>query len=193
MDLTPQLVMVRHDLDALPDIVLPDGFVIRTYQDGDASGWEQVVSTAFDRPFDFAETMAGDGVDLSRIGLIWHGDVAVATASAWERERWDAVLGQGTGYVHYVATLPGYGGKGLGSAISLWTLHAFVKMGKKRAVLQTDDMRIPAIAVYLKLGFRPLVIDENQYARWQSIFAQLNAPQEMIEEMQAQPVLPIQL
>jgi mycothiol synthase len=35
--------------------------------------------------------------------------------------------------------------------------------------LSTDDFRIPAIAIYLSLGFRPFLYDDDMQNRWKTI------------------------
>ncbi|MYA72901.1 hypothetical protein F4Y19_22975 [Candidatus Poribacteria bacterium] len=39
--------MVRHDLDKLPSLQCPDGYRIRTYQNGDAAHWARIMDRAF--------------------------------------------------------------------------------------------------------------------------------------------------
>ncbi|NLA84718.1 MAG: hypothetical protein GX854_09405, partial [Clostridiales bacterium] len=40
--------------------------------------------------------------------------------------------------------------------------------------LRTDDWRIPAVKTYLRLGYMPVVIHENQIERWKKILRQIN-------------------
>jgi mycothiol synthase len=43
--------------------------------------------------------------------------------------------------------------------------------GRRRAELRTDDFRVAAIKTYLKLGFEPLLVAENQRRRWRDVLA----------------------
>lgn len=52
-------------------------------------------------------------------------------------------------------------------------LRKFRSDGLESAMLQTDDFRLPAIRTYLNLGFTPMIVHENQFARWVLVFAQL--------------------
>lgn len=102
------------------------------------------------------------------------GGLACATASAYRKER----FGPDTGYLHYLAVTPAHTGKGLGIALSVTVLHQFRAEGLKRAVLQTQDHRVPAINLYLRLGFRPLLADADDVVResWRTTYARLGRP-----------------
>jgi mycothiol synthase len=41
--------------------------------------------------------------------------------------------------------------------------------GKEASILETDDFRIPAIKTYLRMGYKPLLIHENQAERWKDL------------------------
>lgn len=163
-----QLVMVKESLAALPPVVLPEGYCLRHFRPGDEAGWERVMTAAFgekDPPWSFAASMGRDAACApERVLLLTCGDVPVATASAWYRPEW----GPDTGYVHFVGTSPEHGGRKLGYWVSLAVLHRFVFEGRARAVLQTDDHRVPAIKTYLQLGFAPYLVDEDQRDRWRN-------------------------
>jgi len=75
-----------------------------------------------------------------------------------------------------VGVLPGHQGKHLGAKVSLAALRRFVEEGRIDAVLQTDDFRLPAIRTYLRLGFEPLPIHENQRQRWRAVFDEILRP-----------------
>ena len=72
----------------------------------------------------------------------------------------------GSGYVHWVGGDPEHRGKRLGYLASLATLHEFARLGCQDTVLHTDDFRIPAIKVYLALGFRPEESHATHPSRW---------------------------
>ena len=43
-----------------------------------------------------------------------------------------------------------------------------------RIMLTTDDFRIPAVKVYLSLGFIPVLHDDTMPGRWKAVAAQIN-------------------
>lgn len=165
-----QLVMVKHSLADLPPVELPDGYALRHFVPGDEAGWEAVMAASFGRrepAWSFLDVMGRDAAcSPERVLFITCEGQIVATASAWYRPEWGAE----TGYVHYVGADPAHCGKKLGHMVSLAVLHRFVFEGRSRAVLQTDDFRVPAIRTYLRLGFEPWLIEEDQRQRWRVVF-----------------------
>ncbi len=170
--LRPQLVMRLPSLDALPPVQLPPAYTARHFRAGDDAAWDRVIDASFGEKAGrtFSRLMEKDpAFRPERVWFIWYGDEPVATTSAWHKAEW----GEGCGYVHYVGVVPAHSGKGLGIQVNLVALHHMVREGRRQAVLETDDFRLPAIKTYLKLGFRPLLVHENQRERWRSVFAQI--------------------
>ncbi|NSW56879.1 MAG: GNAT family N-acetyltransferase [Armatimonadetes bacterium] len=165
-----QLVMMKHSLEGLPPVELPQGYELRHFVPGDEAGWEAVMAASFGQKepaWSFRDVMGRDAAcSPERVLLVTCRGQAVATASAWYRPEW----GIETGYVHYVAADPAHSGKKLGHMVSLAVLHRFVFEGRTRAVLQTDDFRAPAIKTYLRLGFEPWLVEEDQRQRWRVVF-----------------------
>lgn len=182
--LTPQLVMKRNNLARLPPVVLPDGYTLRTNADVDGASWSLILNESFggERTAEsfVQEMMHHPAYRTDRVLFICDAqNIPCATASAYRQEEWGAQ----TGYVHYVATRPDYAGMKLGYMVSLAVLHKFNEEGCADAVLQTDDFRVPAIKTYLRLGFHPLLVHENQPGRWQTLFRGLGiAPESVLLE-----------
>lgn len=164
-----QLSMQRPSLDDLPELpVLPPGYTLRKYREGDLKPLATLLGSAFDD----AEWTDGrvrealiDHVDVPSTYLIDYGGLAVATASAMLSPTGP----EGSGTLFWVAAEGAHGGRRLGYAVSLAVLHEFVQYGCHDADLLTDDDRIPAIKTYLKLGFVPVYRDDTHPARWAEI------------------------
>jgi len=176
--------MRRWDLDRLSPAELPDGYTIRSFADGDESGWESIIADAFGREVKegyFDERMRSDhAFRPERIFFVTFGDELVATASAWHRPQW----GRDVGYLHMVGCRPSHSGKRLGLSVSLAALRHMAKDGRRSALLQTDDFRLPAIRTYLRMGFEPLLVHENQRERWRLVFKAMERP-DLIERFRA--------
>ncbi len=162
-----QLALRRPHLRDIPPVTLPLGYSLRSYQPSDDEAWNRIICETFKTSsYDFDKAMRQDAAfKPERVLFIVCGDEPVATASAWLRPQ----FGPNTGYVHMVGTLPSHQGKRLGYYVSLGVLHRFREDGRIDSVLFTDDFRIPAIKTYIRLGFEPLLIQENQRQRWQMV------------------------
>jgi mycothiol synthase len=169
----PQLLMELDSLDDLPEVVAPPGYAIRTYRDGDSADWCRIISAGIGGEYDdasFRRSAAGSsGFDPEGLFFAEKDGVTVGTACAI----WDANYPEDTGYLHMVAVDPMQRGHGLGRALTLAVLHRFRARGFRRAVLQTDDWRVPALRLYLSLGFRPRFTHESHQARWRAICEKL--------------------
>ena len=176
--MTPQLSMFRPQLDGLPPVILPAGCELRHFEPGDEGIWERVIGISFGKnPGDipFGRSMLDPGCFLpERILFIRRDGADVATASAYVSP---PTRLPDAGSLHYVGVLPGHTGLRLGYLVSLACLHRMRAEGRQRAILQTDDFRLPAIKTYLNLGFVPVLVDENQRQRWRDVFAALHLPE----------------
>ena len=72
-----------------------------------------------------------------------------------------------------VGTHAGTRGLGAGRLVCLAALHSLQARGYKSVVLSTDDHRLPALKLYLSLGFEPVYTHESHEARWKRVMAKL--------------------
>lgn len=166
----PQLVMFRKELLELPVIKTPQGFNVRTFIPGEAPEWEKIIKASFNCECNFEKDIeANENFKPEAVCFVCDGNTPVATATAWYRGDFEPSVG----YLHMVGLMPNYAGKGLGLIASLAALYKMREDGRKSAVLNTDDFRIPAIKTYLKLGFLPKFTHESHAKRWESILTQI--------------------
>ncbi len=71
--------------------------------------------------------------------------------------------------LHMVYTHPDHRGKGLGAWVTVAAMGYAHAHGLPVMYLTTDEFRIPAIKIYLKYGFRPVLYREDMAGRWQSV------------------------
>jgi mycothiol synthase len=164
--------MRRESLEGLPILEVPHGLALRTFHGGDEGCWARLMTGAVG-VWDEAATgrlFLGDpGVREEGIFFLATGEDCVATAT-------DKRLPESeVGYLHMVAVAPPYRGRGLGRCISLAALLHMRERGCREAVLDTDDLRLPAIRMYLGLGFVPEMVGADHAERWRAIFAELGA------------------
>src|SRR5262249_36798174 len=67
---------------------------------------------------------------------------------------------EGGGWVRWVGTDPSLGRKGLARAVVLGVLELAAQAGCMDAYLETRTDRLAAIALYMQLGFEPLVAED---------------------------------
>ncbi len=157
----------------IPEYELKNGYGIRTYREGDAIAWIKACSDGLDTGSwteeDFNKNMlAMEGIFPEGIFFIVDpaGNIAGTATGIVKPEPEPGIL-------HMVCIRPEYRGKGLARPLNAAVLNYLVSKGCKSITLSTDDFRIPAIKVYLSLGFRPILYDEDMSGRWSSILKKL--------------------
>jgi GNAT superfamily N-acetyltransferase len=73
------------------------------------------------------------------------------------------------GWVRWVATEPDRRRGGLGRALVVGVLAIAEQAGCREARLRTDTDRLAAIALYLQLGFEPLVASDGEREAWDDV------------------------
>jgi GNAT superfamily N-acetyltransferase len=77
------------------------------------------------------------------------------------------------GQLGWLVTDPSHTLKGLGTIVCASVTNRLAAEGYPQPFLGTEDFRTPAIAIYLKLGWRPYIYRDEMESRWRSIFARL--------------------
>lgn len=169
---SPQLRMLLRSLDALPPVVIPEGFELRRFRPGDEQAWVDVLNSTLSLgEWDLKraeERMSGSvHVVAEGVHFVTRNGVPVATACLTHHDEMpEAELG-------WVGVSPRFQGHGLGYVVCLATLHYIRERGYHAALLYTDDHRLPAIKTYLKLGFEPLMAHESHPERWREVLQQI--------------------
>lgn len=158
------IAMLRENLEGLPEAVLPEGYRIARPEELVAPGYEALCRAVFQPDFTFAKQIAGmEGYWPGAETVVLREDGGVAAVAT-------ALCGYSaprTGYLHYVAADPADRGRGLGYTVSLLCLHKMRARGMALCRLDTDTFRLPAIATYFRLGFRPYITDPAHLLCWQ--------------------------
>lgn len=160
--------------DCPPPVDAPDGYTIRPFAAGDEAGQVKVMKEAGFETWNesqleqWLQTALPDGVFVAVHDAT--GDI-VATASAAHKP---TDLHPDGGELGWVAGSPAHSGKGLGRAVSSAALRRHLDEDCHRVYLLTDDWRLAAIKVYLKMGFRPFVFLPDMADRWRAALGKLN-------------------
>ncbi len=162
------LFMRRPHLRELPQVVLPAGYLLRTAGPEDAPGLADLLSAAFNEPWEL-ETVRKRLIEDDTVAAIYvivrsNGCMAATASSRLVPEQYP-----GSGYLHWVGADPRERGKSLGRLVTLSVLHDFARRGLIDSVLETDDGRLPALATYLKCGYVPELRGPEDAARWAAV------------------------
>ncbi len=77
------------------------------------------------------------------------------------------------GTLGYLVTDPAHGRLGLATAVVLAVMNRLAAEGYPESYLGTEDERLAAINLYLRLGWKPLLYIGGMEERWQAIQAAL--------------------
>lgn len=103
--------------------------------------------------------------------LIYEDTTPIAAAAAWQ-----TLLGsKKMGLVHMVGVDRKYQGQGLGRVITLLVLRRLKERGFHSVMAATEDFRIPALSLYLSLGFKPLYRHRSDEKRWKRVMQKMRS------------------
>lgn len=159
------LWVMRRDLsESLPELVVPDGVVLRAFRPGeDDEDWLGVNARAF---ASLPEQGTWTAPDLAaRVAEPWFDPAgfivaADAASGAMLGSHWTKVHGAAGGHAHdaigevYVVGVdPSAQGRRLGAVLTLAGLHHLRGLGLGEVILYVESDNAPALRVYSGLGF----------------------------------------
>ena len=164
--------MTCGNLKDVPEFAIPAGFSLRWYKPGDESAWFGIQKQA-DRynpitPEWFEGEFGFDREPLRQRQCYVLNDQgeATGTGTAWFDDDFE---GARVGRIHWIAVVPEYQRRGLGKAIMTQLCQRLNEFGHTRSYLITSTGRIPAIKLYLRFGFQPLIRSVEDEAAWQEV------------------------
>jgi uncharacterized protein (DUF952 family)/GNAT superfamily N-acetyltransferase len=165
-----QLRMGFTRFDELPPPLPPPCFELRTYRPGDEDAWLELLSSGYFGPWDRArlDRMLAGGrapMPLEGVFFVTAGDLPVGTACTFLHPGQAGAIPE----LGWVAVNPAHRGQGLGRLACLAVLNYVKKLGFRYIYLLTEDFRLPALKIYLELGFEPEYQDSSQPERWQAL------------------------
>jgi len=177
-----QIVMVRDNLDNIPQYSLPEGYSIRTFKRGEGRVWAEIgaaagtLSSLEIAQNRFDEEFAGPVDDMeSRCFFVIHNDTdrAIRTAMAWYAPEF--AEGENYGRVHWVSIVPEFQGRGLAKPMMSAVLNRLAESHDK-ATLGTQTFRRAAVKLYLDLGFKPFFANPTCPQAWKELANDLGHP-----------------
>ena len=122
----------------------------------------------FDYWIDVNTTRVLNGVVPDGLFLVTHEDTGAPAATAAAMRLSDA-----EGELGWVVSDPDHRGRRLGRWVCAAVVKRFLECGNCSISLRTDDFRLPAIRVYLELGFVPIIDGPDMQGRWQTVCGRL--------------------
>lgn len=171
--------MIHRDLARAPRHELPRGYAFRFFREGDIATWMRVQQAAIPE-FTVTEKMFHD--DMPGDTALWSQRVLflvgpegddIGSITAWHAEEPPGVL---VGQVHWVAIVPAAQGRGLGKPLMSAALALMRERGLNQAVLQTETGLFPALNLYLRFGFEPLLRGAADRDGWLAVAPLLRYP-----------------
>lgn len=169
--------MIRENMDHVPTFDLPDGYHIRWYESGDEKHWLRIHNESEG----YGDLKAGlfhdqYGTDLEviseRMAFICRNDgLPVSTNTAWMND-WNGVH---WGRIHWVATSRDEQGKGLSKPLMTAVCHRLKELGHDRAYLTTSTLRVRAIALYARFGFKTYWETKKEKEAWKDLIKSMGS------------------
>lgn len=160
--------------------VLPTGYALRTFRKGDQAAYVRLMRRAGfetwseDKAQGVLSTMHQDG-----LFFVVHeasGDLAATAAAQSRPNAWHPTGGE----LGWVGGDPEHRGKGLGAVVCAAATRRLLAADHGSLYLQTDDHRLPAIRIYLRLGWVPFLYHPDMAGRWFDVCAALGVPFESL-------------
>ena len=166
-----QLEMVRPSVAPVEVPPVPEGYLLRQFRAGDEGKYDDLFHLAFAEEGKLSESLErGLEGGFFVVEHLASGEL-VASGAAWRGSMMPRH--PDAGQMGWLVTDPSHTGKRLGTIVAASATNRLAAEGYQRPCLGTQDFRIAAISIYLKLGWRPYVYDEEMVPRWQTIFARL--------------------
>jgi len=179
-DNLPQLRM-RYPLSVPPQAgPLEAGYGLRAFRPGDEAGWVELLNANRELGEWNSERIAGV---LSSGLMAQFFAVAGAKLAACAGVHDTQLDGMGYWEIGWVAAHPEHRGRGLGQQVTAAAVGAALALPPRQIILRTDDFRLPALKVYLRLGFTPLYDHPSYAERWRLIMARLGKGYASVEKV----------
>ncbi len=170
-----QLKMYRPPAPA-PEPVFPEGYGVRVQQPGEEVLWSVAALGSFTQTVDAAHYEPHMRVGVapgSTLLLTWH-DPAVPDAPEEIVGTATAQIKEGRPHLHFVAVREEHRGRGLSFPLNAAVLKLHEARGRSDGCfLTTADWSLPAISVYLRLGFLPVLWTDDAEERWNAVLKKL--------------------
>ncbi len=153
----------------LPKIALTPEFRLRTIADSELETYNDLrASVEFPR-WEFSYLREFRNKVLPDSILVVEEIATGRLAASACAERTDFPEHPELGVLGWVINHPDFRGKRLGRSVSAAVMHRLYAVGYRNFSLLTQDFRLPALHVYLDMGWKPWLYKEDMRERWRMI------------------------
>ena len=174
------LAMRLESLSDLAEFILPEQYGWRFFRPGDVAEWARIEISAGEFKAE-EQAVAGfrkyfpvdDGLDR-RMLFLTDGGAPFATAAAWYDD--DGGPEGTVGRLHWVGIDEAHQRRGLSYPLVSLTLRVMRELGHTSAFLTTQTTSWPAIKVYRRFGFAPMIRQEAEIEGWRIVSEKTGIP-----------------
>jgi ribosomal protein S18 acetylase RimI-like enzyme len=168
------IIMVRKNLDNIPQYDFPRGYSLQGFEAGDVKPWLHIWAMSDLGSSHGAVTLrvfkkhlGCDMKGMYRRGffLVSPDGQDIGTITSW----YHRYRGLRWGRIHFAAIVPEYRSRGLAKPMMCAAMNHLRLLGHKRVMLTTESHRIPAIKVYRDFGFTADMTTKNASQAWKEI------------------------
>jgi len=171
----PQLEMIwpQANLAAPPLCELSSGYLLREFSAIDRQAYLRLLTEAgmSECPLDYWEKHLLPGGFF----VIEHQPSAALVATCMASHH-PTPRHPYAGNLGWLAAAPAHSGHNLGFAVSAAVTWRLIAAGYRRIYLTTDDFRLAAIRIYLRMGWVPLLYQPDMSERWRLVCEALESP-----------------
>jgi ribosomal protein S18 acetylase RimI-like enzyme len=168
-----EMVWPEDKLTAPPQVHIPDGYLLRQFESKDRQNYfDLFVAADMEKPpLEYWEKhLLPNG-----FFVIEHQESGALVAACFASHHPTTKHVQ-AGNFGWLAVDPKHRGRKLGQAVASAVTARLISAGYNRIYLETHDHRLPAIAIYLKMGWLPLLYLPEMNMRWANVCKKLNWP-----------------
>jgi GNAT superfamily N-acetyltransferase len=164
-----ELIMYRPDFRGIPEAVLPDGFSIRHYREGDRETWVEIEMnvgefSTVERGIEVFEREFGANVSEMPARCLFleaDGVGPIGTTTAW----WGDFRGETIGMIHWVAIKEEFHGRGLSKPLLAAAMNLLAQFHTS-SFLNTQTWSWRGIGLYQSFGYHRITETEDDHRGW---------------------------
>lgn len=159
---------------------MPEGYMVRQFRHGDEEQYDELFHLAFEDQGRFPEIL--ERTLEQGFFLVEYLESHAVISSCLAFHGSSSPRHPDAGQLGWLVTDPAHTGKDLGTIVSALATNRLLAQGYTRPFLGTEDARLLAISIYLKLGWRPYIYSESTESRWKLILTVLGQELETIRD-----------